>query len=491
MAGAVCDAAGAINFVTDPGHAITDGIGAWIAKSAGELAAACADLAADGVDTTTRIDLNAGWFRDNYAMILPIGLVMLVATFCAQLVRAAFKRDGRALAQAFVGTASGVLFAFAAISLTSVALTATDALSDGLFSAGHTSLQAAVRRMVDVTEIAAMSPLGWLVTTFAAFGAAVGAVLFWCVMMVRKVGVLVLVTLAPLAASGGGWEAARRWRRGWIEATATLVASKLLMTIIFLLGISAMGRTQGKDGMAALADCMSGIVIMMLVLLCPYAVFKFVHWASEGTDAETLHRAGGTGATIARQHTERAARKAAMAMAGGAGGAGGAAAGSPRALQRSPGKDPVGSPRSTPLEARHRLRHQDRAVRPPLTACPRRCRRTPPAPPTKPTGSPAPRRRHRPQLGFHTSRPPLPQAAAQRNSVLIPAPRHPHRPRPAPEPDPHTAANSPLYPHRRRDRPCPSSPSRSLCDSPTGRAAGSCSACPCPSCSPPPPSSAC
>jgi hypothetical protein len=342
VAGAVCDAAGAINFVTDPGHAITDGIGAWIAKSAGELAAACADLAADGVDTTTRIDLNAGWFRDNYAMILPIGLVMLVATFCAQLVRAAFKRDGRALAQAFVGTASGVLFAFAAISLTSVALTATDALSDGLFSAGHTSLQAAVRRMVDVTEIAAMSPLGWLVTTFAAFGAAVGAVLFWCVMMVRKVGVLVLVTLAPLAASGGGWEAARRWRRGWIEATATLIASKLLMTIIFLLGISAMGRTQAKDGMAALADCMSGIVIMMLVLLCPYAVFKFVHWASEGTDAETLHRAGGTGATIARQHTERAARKAAMAMAGGAGGASGAATGSPQGPPTVPGQGPGG-----------------------------------------------------------------------------------------------------------------------------------------------------
>jgi hypothetical protein len=338
VAGKICDAAGAINFVTDPGQAITDGIGSWIAKSAGELAAACADLAAEGVDTTTRVDLNAGWFRDNYEMILPIGLVMLVATFCAQLVRAAFKRDTRALGQAFVGTASGVLFSFAAISVTTVALTATDALSDGLFAAAHTSIQAAVRRMVTVSEIGAMSGLGWLVPTFAAFGAAIGAVLFWCVMMVRKVGILVMVTLAPLAASGGGWEAARRWRRGWIEATATLVFSKLLMTIIFLLGISAMGRTQAEDGMGALADCMSGIVIMLLVLLCPYAVFKFVHWASEGADAETIHRAGGTGAMAARQHTERAARKAAMAMSGGAAGGAAAGAGSPQGPSQIPGQ---------------------------------------------------------------------------------------------------------------------------------------------------------
>ncbi|MEE4544007.1 ATP-binding protein [Streptomyces sp. V4-01] len=343
VAGKLCDAAGVIDFVTDPGHAITDGIGAWIAKSAGELAAAYADLAAEGVDTTTRVDLNATWFRDNYEMILPIGLVLMVATFCAQLVRAAVRRDTRALSQAFVGTASGVLFSFAAISVTTVALTATDALSDGLFAAGHTSIQDAVRRMVTVSEIGAMSGLGWLVPTFAAFGAAIGAVLFWCVMMVRKVGILVMVTLAVFAGSGGGWEAARRWRRGWIEATATLVFSKLLMTIIFLLGISAMGRTQAADGMGALADCMSGIVILLLVLLCPYAVFKFVHWASEGADAETIHRAGGTGAMVARQHTERAARKAAAAMSGGAAGAGAAAgAGSPQGPSQIPGQGPDG-----------------------------------------------------------------------------------------------------------------------------------------------------
>ncbi|MER6531717.1 ATP-binding protein [Streptomyces sp. NPDC001508] len=315
LADAVCAVGQAVDFASDPGKAIGD----WMAKSAGELAAASADLAAKAVDSTTAIDLNAPWFRDNYATILPIGLVVLVATFCAQLVRAALRRDGQALTQAFSGTASGAIFAFAAIALTTVAIDVVDALSAGLLAASDLTIETAVRRIVKIGQLGALSGLGWLVMVFAALSTAIGAFLYWCVMMVRKVGILVLVTLAVFAGAGGGWEAARRWRRGWIEATATLVVSKLLMTIIWVLGIAAIGKTEAKDGVAALADVLAGIVVMVLVLLCPYATFKFVHWAAEGSDGETLHRAGGAGIQIARQHAERAGRKAAtLTSTGGA-----------------------------------------------------------------------------------------------------------------------------------------------------------------------------
>ncbi|MET9105007.1 SCO6881 family protein [Streptomyces zhihengii] len=327
LADKLCAVGDAVDFATDPGKAIGD----WMAKSAGELAAAAADLAAEAVNTTTKVDLNAGWFVDNYEMLLPLGLVLLVASFSAQLVRAAVRRDGQALTQAFTGTMSGVLFAFCAISLTTVAIEVVDAISDGLFKSANLNIESAVRRIVKVNQIGALSGLGWLVPVVAGLGAAIGAFLYWCVMMVRKVGILVMVTLAVFASAGGGWEAARRWRKGWIEATATLVVSKLLMTVIFVLGIAAMGKTEAKDGIAALADVMSGIVIMVLVLLCPYAVFKFVHWAADGTDGESIHRAGGAGAQIAKAHAEKAARKAAAAAA--TAGTGGAAAGAGAAPQ--------------------------------------------------------------------------------------------------------------------------------------------------------------
>ncbi|MGQ4484301.1 ATP-binding protein [Streptomyces sp. SAS_281] len=321
LADRMCAVGDAVDFASNPIQAVGD----WIAKSAGELAATAADLAAEAVNRTTKVDLRAGWFVDNYEVLLPIGLTILVGTFCAQLIRAAAKRDGQALAQACTGTASGVLFAFCAIALTTVAIEVVDALSGGLFASSHLNIETAVRRMVKVSQIGALAGLGWLVPTVAGLGAACGALLYWCVMMVRKVGILVMVTLAVFAGAGGGWEVARRWRRGWIEATATLVVSKLLMTIIFVLGIAAMGKTEAKDGLGALADVMAGIVIMVLVLLCPYATFKFVHWAAEGTDGESIHRAGGAGAQLARQHAEKAGRKAAAATA--TAGTGGAAAG--------------------------------------------------------------------------------------------------------------------------------------------------------------------
>ncbi|MFE9912546.1 SCO6881 family protein [Streptomyces clavifer] len=327
LADKMCAVGDAVDFASDPGKAIGD----WMAKSAGELAAAAADLAAEAVNTTTKVDLNAGWFVDNYEMLLPLGLVLLVATFCAQLVRAAIRRDGQALTQAFTGTMSGVLFAFCAIAFTTVAVEVVDAISDGLFKAANLNIETAVRRIVKVNQIGALAGLGWLVPVVAGLGAAIGAFLYWCVMMVRKVGILVMVTLAIFASAGGGWEVARRWRKGWIEATATLVVSKLLMTVIFVLGIAAMGKTEAKDGIAALADVMAGVVIMVLVLLCPYAVFKFVHWAADGTDGESIHRAGGAGAQIAKAHAEKAARKAASAAA--TAGIGGAAAGASAAPQ--------------------------------------------------------------------------------------------------------------------------------------------------------------
>ncbi|MFD7136824.1 ATP-binding protein [Streptomyces sp. NPDC059894] len=352
LADKLCAVGDAVDFATDPGKAI----GGWMAKSAGELAAAAADLAAEAVDTTTKVDLNATWFVDNYEMLLPLGLVLLVATFCAQLVRAAVRRDGQALTQAFTGTMSGVLFAFCAIALTTVAVEVVDAVSDGLFKTAHLSIESAVRRIVKVDQIGSLAGLGWLVPVVAGLGAAIGAFLYWCVMMVRKVGILVMVTLAVFASAGGGWEVARRWRKGWIEATATLVVSKLLMTVIFVLGIAAMGKTEAKDGIAALADVMSGIVIMILVLLCPYAVFKFVHWAADGTDGESIHRAGGAGAQIARAHAEKAARKAAAAAAtaetGGAAAGAGAAPQGPDAGGGFPG-DVAANPAGGGKEGSH------------------------------------------------------------------------------------------------------------------------------------------
>ncbi|WP_416484228.1 SCO6881 family protein [Streptomyces sp. CL12] len=313
LMGTVC---ATVNFASNPAGTVTDGIGAWLAKSAGELAQSAANLAAKAINATTAIDLNAGWFRSNYELLLPIGLALTVGTFCIQLMFAAWRRDERALAQAAVGTMTGVLFSFCSVAFTSVAITVVDGLSDGLFQAANSSVDDAIRRVVEVNELGAMYGLGWGVPVLVALGMTIGAFLYWAVMVARKVGVLILVALAVFAGSGGGWEAAKRWRRGWIEATATLVVSKLLMTVVFLIGVSAMGKSDSHDGLSALSDAMAGLVVMVLVLLCPYATYKFVHWASDGGGHDDLHRTGVAGMAVATGAAKTAASLAMRASTG-------------------------------------------------------------------------------------------------------------------------------------------------------------------------------
>ncbi|MET8623745.1 type IV secretion system protein [Kitasatospora sp. NPDC004669] len=320
------------------GDSITSSIGNWIAKSCGDLAQSAVDLASRAVDTTTAIDLNAAWFRSNYAVVLAIALVMLIMTFCFQLGRAAWRRDGQALGQAVTGTISGLFFSFTAIAFTGVAVTVVDALSKGLFQIANSSVNDAVRRIVKISLIPSLGGLGWAIATVVALGCAVGCLMYWGMMVLRKVTVLVLVVLAPLAGAGGGWEPTRVWRQRWIEATATIVFSKLVITIIFLLGVSAIGDTKPADGIGALSDVIAGIVIMALVLLSPFALYRFVHWAGDGASHD-LHRTTAAGLQVA----QGAAKKAASMAAGGAGGgAAAASSAAPQGPSEVPGMNNIG-----------------------------------------------------------------------------------------------------------------------------------------------------
>ncbi|MCC9707095.1 ATP-binding protein [Streptomyces sp. MNU76] len=345
----VCD-----SVTSGVGDAITDGIGAWIAKSTGELAASAADLAAEGINATTTVNLNASWFRDNYELLLPIGLILTIGTFCLALIRAAWRRDSESLFDALKGTIVGIFFAFTAIAFTTVALTVVDALSEGLFTLAKSSISDAIRRVVLVSQFGQLGGLGWLVQAMVALGAAIGAFMYWGVMVFRKVGILILVTLAVFAGAGGGWEVAKRWRRGWIEATATLVVSKLLMTIVFLTGVSAMGKADAKDGLSALSDAMAGIVVLALVMLTPYATYKFVHWAADGAGGEDLHRSGSSGVVTAARGAKTAGQLAVQAGTGTPAPQGPASVPGMGSGGVASGIDPTGGSSSTPKQVRFR-----------------------------------------------------------------------------------------------------------------------------------------
>jgi hypothetical protein len=88
------------------------------------------------------------------------------------------------------------------------------------------------------------------------------------------------------------------------------------MTVVFLIGVSALGKTEASDGLGALSDAMAGLVVMVLVLLCPYATYKFVHWATDGGGHDDLHRTGVAGAVVAAGAAKTAGSLALQASTG-------------------------------------------------------------------------------------------------------------------------------------------------------------------------------
>ncbi|MGN5381003.1 hypothetical protein ACQ4WX_39255 [Streptomyces lasalocidi] len=108
------------------------------------------------------------------------------------------------------------------------------------------------------------------------------------------------------------------------------------MTIVFLLGVSAMGKTDASDGLSALSDAMAGIVVMVLVMLCPYATYRFVHWAADGSGHDDLHRTGVAGMTVAAGAAKTAGQLAVQARHGDAGSAGTGNGSGPGLRRRSP-----------------------------------------------------------------------------------------------------------------------------------------------------------
>jgi hypothetical protein len=61
-----------------------------------------------------------------------------------------------------------------------------------------------------------------------------------------------------------------------------------------------MGESDSGDGLGALSDALAGLVVMVLVLLCPYATYKFIRWANDGGGGhDDLHRGGIAGIAVA------------------------------------------------------------------------------------------------------------------------------------------------------------------------------------------------
>jgi len=112
-------------------------------------------------------------------------------------------------------------------------------------------------------------------------------VVVWVAMMVRKMTLLIAAVLAPLAFAGATADITRSWVRKWIEFVAAMVASKLLLVVIFGIGVSVLngGGTAGSSTTQGVTQLAVGSLILLLGGFAPWMAIRMFHFVGDSLNA--------------------------------------------------------------------------------------------------------------------------------------------------------------------------------------------------------------
>ncbi|MGI8753307.1 MAG: hypothetical protein ACR2MN_13500 [Acidimicrobiales bacterium] len=352
--------------ITDPGGCLTSLAGtaaSSIADSAfksiahdfGQAASATVNWLWGQVSAATTLTLSGKAFDLDIAITTAIAVVVATGLFAIQVTVSVLRRDHAGLARAGKGLLVAFLGGGAAIAVVNLLLAATDALSAGIVQAatGGTIDQLGTKLLDGAAIASVTNPAGLLLLALVVI---VAVVLVWAMLMIRKLLIIIAAIFAPLAFSGATAEISTSWVRRWIELTVALIVSKVILVIVFIIGLGALTGGLGSTPHPGAGQSVTQIVIGALILLmagfAPWAAIKIVHFSGDHFAQIHAH----AGAATAGAATAVAAPQKLSAITGrigaGAGSTPGPGAGSgstaSSAQHRQPADSSPGPPASPP-----------------------------------------------------------------------------------------------------------------------------------------------
>jgi type IV secretion system protein TrbL len=257
-----------------------------IAKDFGKAAGSAVDWLWNQISSATAISLTGSAFTKDIAIVTAIAVTLATGLFLIQLMASVLRRDGAGLARAGKGLLVAFLGSVAAIAITGILLAAVDALSAGVVQAATgESVQQMGSSILTATSITAIAnPAAELLLALIVLGA---VVVVWAAMMIRKLLIIVAAVFAPLAFAGATSDLTTSWVRKWIETMVALVVSKLILVIIFMIGLgvltSGLGQVTGPGGSASqsITQTIIGALILLMGGFAPWLAIKLVHFGGD------------------------------------------------------------------------------------------------------------------------------------------------------------------------------------------------------------------
>ena len=340
-----CVAAGTTDsFVTSAASSALDAIGEGVARGAETVLSATFEAIA----ATTTVDLGAAFISRNASALASVALVLIVGLFIVQAATAAIRLEPGGLLRALTGAGFAVLGTAVAASVVQLLLVVVDQISAGIAAMAGTTIEEAARQLLDVALLLQLAGTPAGSTLMVLFGVLyiVGAVLKLGTLLVRNALLIVAVVVAPLAFAGGAARVTSSWVRRWIQVTLALILAKLAIVLVFVIAVGMVGNARG------IGAVLSGLILLMLACLAPWACFKVLDFAGTGVATE-WHRAT-NGSTVAAINQGRLSAtsilRTAAPVLGGAGAGAAAVTATSGGRTSAPVPPPLRPPMLTPPE---------------------------------------------------------------------------------------------------------------------------------------------
>lgn len=282
-------------------NGVLSGIAHWVGKGAAWLLRQLGGL----LTSTTKVNLDAGWFTRRYRIMALVAASLALPLLMVATIQAIARQNAASLVRSFFVSlpAAGILTG-AGVELVSMGVALIDELSREL--AVHAGMDAGNFMGKVIVLLAATKapdpeavPLPAFVLLLAALAVAMGAFALWLELALRSAAIYVAVLFLPLALAGMLWPATAHWLKRFVELLSALILSKLVVVGVLSLAASALGGSSGAGG---LAGVVSAVALLALAVSAPFVLFALV----PALEAGALGRFEGVSRRVVSPVTERA-----------------------------------------------------------------------------------------------------------------------------------------------------------------------------------------
>jgi hypothetical protein len=266
------------------GSSVTNSVFSSVATAFGNTADSAINWLWSQMTSATSISFGGTAFQLDLGIVSAIAAVVCIGLFIIQLVLSAVKRDGTGIGRALRGLVIATVGCAITLASLDLLLAAVDQLCTGVVSlATGDSISTLGAKIIDPAMFTGLvaGPGAILILSLIAI-AAVAVV--WFALVVRKMLIIITAIFAPLAFAGGVADFSRGWVRKWLEAMLALVFSKLILILIFIIGLGVlggMGSPQNAVGLSRITGDITGLLILLVAGLSPWMALKLVHFTGE------------------------------------------------------------------------------------------------------------------------------------------------------------------------------------------------------------------